>query len=150
MQSLSAVFFADSGVAAVTPTSPRHIFSAAFLRSAAARPSTAVEHRPARPARVAVAIDVCDSTLTLQSSTTAAFERLLGLIGVAATLVVETETVVAAALALATASAGETVVVTVFDVELLDEEPQPVSPPAASRAAVSHMEGVRRNVAPLL
>ena len=107
----------------------------------------------------------CSSTLSLQSSTTAAFVRLVGLsfatgavVVPAALLVAAADLLVAARLALATASAAPaTVVVTAVDPEgedeepeLEDEEPQPASPPAMSRPAVIQMEGVRRKLLPLL
>jgi len=114
----------------------------------------------------------CSSTLSLQSSTTAAFVRLVGLsfatgavvvpaallVAAADLLVAAADLLVAARLALATASAAPaTVVVTAVDPEgedeepeLEDEEPQPASPPAMSRPAVIQMEGVRRKLLPLL
>jgi len=141
------------------------------LRSLLLAPSTAVEQRPARPARFAAEIVVCDSTLSLQSSTTSAFVRVVGLTGATGAVVVA-DLLVAATLALATASAAPTVVVTALDAEPAgeepepededgepaadgepepdDEEPQPASPPAASRAAVIQMEDMRRTWLPLL
>ncbi len=156
LQSFSTIFFADSGVCGVTPTRPRQIFSAAFLRSPTLEPSTAVEQRPARVARALPESAVCVSTLDLHSSTTAERSRLVGFGWVVLVIFTSCEELVAAeeevvaadvAVVLATAAAAVVTVTTVVVAELCavfdDDDPQPARPTSAITAAVNHLEGMR-------
>ncbi len=155
MQSFSTIFFADSGVCGVTPTRPRQIFSAAFLRTPTLEPSTAVEQRPARVARAPPESAVCDSTLDLHSSTTAERSRLVGFGWVVLVLctreelmaaeeeLVAAEVVVELVAAAAAVVTVTTVVVTELCAVFDDDDPQPARPTSASTAAVNHLEGMR-------
>jgi len=156
---------ADWGVADVVSRSPRQIFSAAFLRTLAVCPSTAVPHRCRNSDCLADESWRRDWTLSRQRSTIAAFERLLGRTGVVATdedapapaaeepeLEADFEFDPEAGLA-AVALAASVLVLTAADVagELeVEELPQPARTAPARIATVTHIDGMRRNAAPLL
>ena len=95
--------------------------------------------------------------LNLQRSTTSAFECLLGCTGVVVWAVAAVEVVSpdAAALELAwldveTALTASAVVLTEAEEFELEELPQPATPTPARITTVTHIEGMRRNLAPLL